>query len=77
MSVFIHQNGKRVELTGDELDAYQSQAAIDSTDAEAREAAQVARKAKREQMLKRSNAQSLPELRAKLNELIEFIGGEL
>jgi len=87
MNVFIYRNGKTVELTGDELASHQAQIAIDvAANAErvaaenaskaAREAALVARKAKREQILKRTNAQSLPELRAKLNELIEFLGGE-
>ena len=54
-------------------DAAQAQVAADEV---AREAAVAARKAKRKQILKRTNAQGLPELRAKLNELIEFLGGE-
>jgi len=45
-------------------------------DAVVAETEAAARKSKREQILKRTNAQGLPELRAKLNELIEFLGGE-
>ena len=78
MSVFIHRNGERVELTGDELAAHQAQVAIDVAALAEREAAAAARQAERDARLTDvpANEQSIIALRDKVNQILAELRGE-